>query len=80
MIKNKKMAESHGCRDADGNGQPNATATSPGQISPTPALIPARFFCPMPFAAFDDATARGDGGVHGLLSSPWPLAQAQPLL
>ena len=37
------MAESHGCRDADGNGQPNATATSPGQISPTPALIPARF-------------------------------------
>jgi len=28
------MAESHGCRDADGNGQPNATATSPGQTCP----------------------------------------------
>jgi len=37
-------AESHGCRDADGNGQPNATATSPGQTCPSPALIPAWFF------------------------------------
>jgi hypothetical protein len=27
-------AESHGCRDADGSGQPNATATSPGQTCP----------------------------------------------
>ena len=60
----------------------SAAAFVDPSISPTPALIPARFFffCPVPPAAFDDATARGDGAVHGLLSSPWPLARVQPIL